>query len=640
MTRLGFMVGVAAVVATAGSLSATSTSRFDQKLSRDKQVIHALNRLTFGPRPGDVDRVRRVGVEQWIRRQLQPDLLPAAAALDARLQTFETLQLASWQILEKYPLAPTLPPGLVRTPLAQLVNAEQRSTLTTGTPEQRFALITSLPPDVFKMLLPSLTPAMLVGLPELEKQAASARQAETTARQQLLRQLNPPLGDVLNADQRRIAQQGTVEEKLALLMSFEPQRRRQVLRALPPQALAGLPPEIRNESLAARQPPQFVHQQLIDSRLYRALYADRQLEEVLVDFWLNHFNVFNGKGSGRLLLTSYERDAIRPHVLGRFRDLLLATARHPAMLFYLDNWQSQVVRDDLPLPSFPLNATRPGLNENYGRELMELHTLGVDGGYTQADVIAVARSFTGWTIYDPNRVAEFQFNPHMHDRKEKVVLGQTIPAGGGEQDGLRVIEILSRHPSTARFISRKLAQRFVADDPPTALVVRMAATFTRTDGDLRAVLETMFTSREFFSEGAWQAKLKSPLEFVLSAVRALADEVTDAAALAQRIADLGQPLYGKAEPTGYPDHSDAWANTAGFLGRINFAHALATGQIEGVKVDTSRLPANPRAASVRLLGVDPQPATRLAFEKGLAGKDVTPGSVAALVIASPDFQRR
>ena len=637
MTRLGFMAGVAAVVATAGSLSATGTSRFDQKLSRDRQVVHALNRLTFGPRPGDVDRVRRIGVEQWIRRQLQPDLLPADAALDARLKALETLQLASWQILEKYPLAPALP-ALVRTPLAQLVNADQRRTLTTGTPEQRFALITSLSPDVFRMLLPSLTPPMLEGLPELEKQAASARQAETAARQQLLRQLNPPLADVLTPDQRRIAQQGSVEEKRALLMSFEPERRRQVLRALPPQSLAGLPPDLRSESLAARQPPQFVHQQLIDSRVYRALYGERQLEEVLVDFWLNHFNVFNGKGSGRLLLTSYERDAIRPHVLGRFRDLLLATARHPAMLFYLDNWQSQVVRDDLP--PLPANITRPGLNENYGRELMELHTLGVDGGYTQADVVAVARSFTGWTIYDLNKVAEFQFNPAMHDRKEKVVLGHTIPAGGGEQDGLRVIEILSRHPSTARFISRKLARRFVADDPPSMLVDRMAATFTRTDGDLRAVLDTMFTSREFLSEGAWQAKLKSPLEFVLSAVRALADEVTDAATLAQRIADLGQPLYGKAEPTGYPDQSDVWANTAGFLGRINFAHALATGQIEGVKVDPSRLPGNPRAASLRLLGVDPPAATRLAFEQGLAGKDVAPASVAALVIASPDFQRR
>ena len=218
---------------------------------------------------------------------------------------------------------------------------------------------------------------------------------------------------------------------------------------------------------------------------------------------------------------------------------------------------------------------RPGLNENYGRELMELHTLGVDGGYTQDDVIAVARAFTGWTIYDPNRIAEFQFNPAMHDRKEKIVLGQTIPAGGGEQDGVQVIDILARHPSTARFISRKLAQRFVADDPPQSLVDRMAATFTATGGDLRAVVETMLTSREFLSEGAWQAKLKSPLEMVLSAVRVLGADVTDPTALAQRIADLGQPLYGKAEPTGYSTTSDAWANSAGFLGRMNFAGALA-----------------------------------------------------------------
>ena len=211
--------------------------------------------------------------------------------------------------------------------------------------------------------------------------------------------------------------------------------------------------------------------ELGEQKILRAVYSPRQLEEVLVDFWLNHFNVFNGKGQGRMLLTSYERDAIRPHALGRFRDLLLATARHPAMLFYLDNWQSQAPREENPAQPLPANARRPGLNENYGRELMELHTLGVDGGYTQSDVIAVARAFTGWTIYDVNRIAEFQFNPALHDRKEKIVLGQTIPAGGGEQDGIRVIDILARHPSTARFISRKLAQRFVADAPPVVTLI-------------------------------------------------------------------------------------------------------------------------------------------------------------------------
>jgi uncharacterized protein (DUF1800 family) len=402
-------------------------------------------------------------------------------------------------------------------------------------------------------------------------------------------------------------------------------------------ATAGIP-ELQREALAVRQPPMFVNQELIDSRMYRALYSNRQLEEVLVDFWLNHFNVFNAKGPARMLLTSYERDAIRPYVMGKFRDMLMATARHPAMLYYLDNWQSQAPREDIP-PGVP-NARRPGLNENYGRELMELHTLGVDGGYTQADVIAVARAFTGWTIYDPNRIAEFQFNPAFHDRKEKVVLGHTIPAGGGEQDGIQVIDILARHPSTARFISKKLAMRFVADNPPASLVDRMASTFTATGGDLRAVVETMLTSREFLSEGAWQAKLKSPLEMVLSSVRALGGDVTDPTALAQRIADLGQPLYGKAEPTGYSTTSDAWSNSAGFLGRINFAGALTAGQVEGVKVDLTSIPDNGEAAARRLLGTAVSRETLKLLEKNANGAALSPATIAAVVLASPDFQRR
>jgi uncharacterized protein (DUF1800 family) len=307
------------------------------------------------------------------------------------------------------------------------------------------------------------------------------------------------------------------------------------------------------------------------------------------------------------------------------------------MLHYLDNWQSQAPREDLP--PLPNNARRPGLNENYGRELMELHTLGVDGGYTQDDVIAVARAFTGWTIYDVNRIAEFQFNPAIHDRKEKKVLGHVIPAGGGEQDGLQVIDILARHPSTARFISRKLAQRFVADDPPASLVNRMSATFTATNGDLRAVMETMLTSREFLSEGAWQAKLKSPFEMVVSAVRALGADVTDPTALAQKIAELGQPLYGKAEPTGYSTTADAWTNSAGFLGRINFAGALAAGRIEGVKVDPARLPKSGQTASRQLLGVAASPATLSRLDNG-ASQTLSPASLTAVVIASPDFQRR
>ena len=637
MRRLGFALVLSAILAAAGSLAAKAANPFEQKLSKDKQVVHALNRLTFGARPGDVERVRRLGVERWIRQQLQPELLPSSSTLDARLQPLDTLRLATAQILEKYqPAAPNIA-ALVRPPLSQLLAPDQVRMLQSGTPEQRLAVLGAVAPENVRFVLSAVTPQMLEGLPELQKQAVAARQADAAARQVQIRIFAPPLNQLLTVEQRRITQSGTAEEKRALLMSFDAEKRQQVLRVLAPQTFANVP-ELRREALAARQPAQFVNQELIDARLYRARYSDRQLEEVLVDFWLNHFNVFNGKGSVRLLLTSYERDAIRPHVLGRFRDLLLATARHPAMLFYLDNWQSQVPRDDLPV--FPPNRPRPGLNENYGRELMELHTLGVDGGYTQNDVIAVARAFTGWTIFDPNRYGEFQFNPVMHDRGEKIVLGHTIAAGGGEQDGIRVIDILSTHPSTARFISRKLARRFVADDPPQPLVDRMAAAFTRTDGDLRAVLETMLTSPEFFSDGAWQAKLKSPLELVLSAVRALDAEVTDAAALSQRIAELGQPLYGKQEPTGYSDRSDAWANTAGFLGRINFANALANGQIEGLSVDPARLPRNPAAAAEQLLGSTPPRATLALLEKGLPAGEATPAHLAAVLMASPDFQRR
>jgi len=379
---------------------------------------------------------------------------------------------------------------------------------------------------------------------------------------------------------------------------------------------------------------------------------------VLVDFWFNHFNVFENMNVApqppnavRTLLASYERDAIRPHVLGKFKDLLLATARHPAMLYYLDNWESISPNafDTFQVGPF---ATGPnlsqqfsrqahGLNENYGREVMELHTLGVDGGYTQADVIAVARCFTGWTIRQPATKPEFVFASFMHDTGEKIVLGHTIAAGGGEQDGLQAIDILARHPSTARFISRKLAERFVADDPPQSLVDRMAQTFTKTDGDLRAVLQTMLTSPEFFSEGAWEAKVKSPFEMVVSAVRAMGGEASDAFTLVQKIADLGEPLYGKLEPTGYPETGEGWLSTANLLGRVNFATALASGQVPGVKVDSSRLEGRDAAAIAReVLGRPASDQTLEALAKGLEGKQPTARMVASLVLSSPDFQRR
>jgi uncharacterized protein (DUF1800 family) len=526
-----------------------------------------------------------------------------------------------------------------------------------GTAEVRKKALDALDPEKRKKVLAVIAPQQFEGLPEVQKEIEEARKANIEERAKAQRKLQPPLADLLGPVELPIAQRGSPEDRQALFASLDPELRRKVAGALGPQPLAGFP-EMRRMAMVDRQPQNVTISDLKEGKIYRALYSNRQLEEVLVDFWFNHFNVFEGKNvqviNGiRPLLASYENDAIRPHVLGKFRDLLLATARHPAMLYYLDNWES-VGPDALEtfnVGPFAGNGgnvmqilTRQahGLNENYGRELMELHTLGVNGGYTQADVIAVARCFTGWTVAKPTTNPEFTYAFFMHDTGEKTVLGHKIAAGGGEQDGVQVIDILARHPATAKFISRKLAQRFVADEPPQALVDKMAATFTKTDGDLRAVLETMFTSTEFFSDGAWQAKMKSPLEMVVSAVRATGAEATDAFTLAQRVADMGEPLYGKIEPTGYPNTGDPWMNTAGLLGRINFATALVAGQIPGVKVTAAPLLGKDAAGvALAILNTAPSPQTEAAIADGLKDKGKEEAlTIATLVMSSPEFQRR
>ncbi|MEP6961790.1 MAG: DUF1800 domain-containing protein, partial [Acidobacteriota bacterium] len=406
--------------------------------------------------------------------------------------------------------------------------------------------------------------------------------------------------------------------------------------------------------------PQVLIRELNEAKLYRAVYSEHQLEEQLVDFWFNHFNVFAGKGADRVLVTSYERDAIRPHVLGKFRELLGATAADPAMLFYLDNWQN--VSPDAaqqqaaligrlgrgnPERQAKLKAKQQGrgLNENYARELMELHTLGVDNGYTQKDIVEVARCFTGWTILQPRQGGEFFYNDRVHDRGEKTVLGVKIPAGGGRSDGERVLDILAKRPETARFISLKLAERFVADDPPAALVERMAKKFTETDGDIRAVMSAMIGSPEFFSEGAWKAKVKTPLELIVSAARATGAQIRNAAPLAQQVAELGQPLYRKVEPTGYSTAAAEWVNSAALLARMNFALALAGNQVQGTRVDASGFTVDTDEMTRRFLFREPAASTRATLEKALAaqereGKQRSPALVAGLVLGSPDFQRR
>lgn len=646
MKPAGFLAGLTAMLAVAVP-AREPASPFDVKLPNDRQALHVLNRAAFGPRPGDLEAVRRLGVKNWLKQQLDPATVPENPQLETTLSRLVTLDMPTWELFETTQpqqqmvmsmVAGASLPGDVMT---RVMNAPV---------EERRKVIDSLNPEVRAQALASIPLQYLEAIPELRAEADRARQQrqEMLSRQQTeqQRRLRPPLNELFTPDELNLLRHGTDQEKTALIESLGEEKRAQAFRSLGPQGAQLLPPDYRRQATLVANPQQGVVDELVEAKLQRALYSNRQLEEVLVDFWFNHFNVsiaLANKLPLRTMVTSYERDAIRPHVLGRFRDLLLATARHPAMLYYLDNYQSQAPRPELlqAMSAAGSLLRLPGINENYARELMELHTLGVDGGYTQQDVVNVARAFSGWSIYDFSRIAEFQFNPANHDRNEKVILGEVFPRGVGEAEGVRVIDILARHPSTARFISRKLAQRFVADEPPPALVERMAATFTKTDGDLRAVMETLLFSKEFLSEGAWRAKVKSPLEMVVGSLRAVNAEVTEATAVAQRIADLGQPLYGKAEPTGYPNTGESWTNSVALLGRMNFAAALFEDKIPGVKADPGAIASGDmRRAMQALTGVAASPEAIAAVEKGAAGQAPTPALMATVMIGSPDFQRR
>ena len=521
----------------------------------DKAIIHVLNRMGFGPAPGDLSRVREIGLAAYIERQLHPERIDTAA-LSQRLAGLETLGLSTRELAQEYFL-----------------------------------------------------PAQMARRDEMRRRA----------------QQNPSMEP---GDQAR--------------------------------------PEMRRpEQVAAARGQRQVLTDLMQQKILRAAYSERQLEEVMVDFWFNHFNVFAGKGQTRVYLTEYERDAIRPHVLGKFRDLLQKTAESPAMLFYLDNWQSSAPADAMTMASRnraqqrragvqrPGNQNRPatladlppalqnrrprGLNENYARELMELHTLGVDGGYTQKDVQEVARALTGWTIANPRQGGGFQFEPRLHDNGEKVVLGHKIKAGGGKSDGDQVLNILANHPSTAKFISTKLVRRFVADEPPAGLVERTAKRFRDTDGDIREVVRTIVTSPEFFAADAYRAKVKTPFEFIVSAVRATGADVSNALPVVQSLRDLGMPLYMCQPPTGYSDKAEAWVNTGALLNRMNFAVALASGRMRGIRPAAFSQEASEASASLvsGALAGDLSETTSATVAKATASSQAV-----ALVLGSPEFQKR
>jgi uncharacterized protein (DUF1800 family) len=664
MARVELTIAAVALTTVILPNSFRASSPFDQRLNPDRQIVHALNRLTFGPRPGDVEEVRRIGLSRWMELQLHPDQIGENQVLKERLQPLESLRLTLPEVAAKYTPDPKMSMMMVVQGPFELLNKlpqADRNKVMNGTAEERTAVLDAMDLELRTRILATLPTNVIAYTPKYTDEAEKARKAVQEERRLEARKRNPQLRDLLSAEQIAEVRSSDKEKVLAVLATLDPEKRIDVAAALPPQTQA-LVPEYRREGQFKRSPRMVVSEDLKEARVFRAVYSNRQLEEVLVDFWFNHFNVDSTKNIGmtpnlgHVLIGSYERDAIRPYVLGHFKDLLLATARHPAMLYYLDNWESVApnsfevgpyaprrgIVNGVPNSIIPngLQRLAHGLNENYGREIMELHTLGVKGGYTQDDVIAVARCFTGWTVRSPE-TPEFVFAPFMHDYGEKTVLGHKIAAGGGEQEGLKVIDILAHHPSTAKFLSMKLARHFVADQPPQALLDRMALTFTKTDGDLRAVMETMFRSPEFFSEGAWEARVKSPLEMAAGTIRAMGGDVTDAWTVVQKINDMGEALYGKTEPNGYPDLAETWLSAAGIMARMNFAATIASGRAPGVQVDASRWKGMDQGAIARaLLGREASKQTLDAIEAGLAGMDPSPAVIASLVLGSPDFERR
>ena len=618
---------------------ASETNR--KALTEEQKILHVLNRLGFGPRPGDVERVKAIGLQKYIEQQLNPAAIDDAAA-EAKVKGLEVFNMSTADVFAKYP-----------------------------------------------------SPGALLRRVEGGRQAAADAQLR---RRNAAAMTTPVSGEPAQAEAATAAERRERQRKLQELY------RKYNLR-----------------------PAGQLMPQIVSNRVLRAVYSERQLQEVMVDFWQNHFNVFSGKNAVRWYIPSYERDVLRKHALGNFRDLLVGTAQHPAMLFYLDNYESvapnsgnqnrgngrlaQAIRNGTLTPqmrerikrnqgltdaqldqrikqqqTMAQRQRRRGINENYARELMELHTLGVDGGYAQKDIVEVARAFTGWTIADPRgyrraaagmitgeedrRLArlqrqagvpddiesgQFYFNPNWHDNGEKLVLGQKVNEGG-LKDGMKVIDILVKHPSTAKFIARKLATKFVSDKPSEALVKRVADAFTKSNGDVKATLRAIFTDKEFFAPENYRAKIKTPFELAVSSIRALGGETNGGAPMVAMLNKLGEVPYGYQAPTGYPDTAEDWVNTGALLERLNFAVAVASNRIPGTRVDLKPFAADGKAkvldkAIAEILEGEISATTRSTLAKQIEQPlpEVKPGTEAAeeddeddagMMVAMPNMRQR
>lgn len=585
-----------------------------KRLTEQQKAYHLLNRITFGPRPGEVERVLKLGWEKYLEQQLHPATI-ADLVLDEKLKSFPELQFTSEQLVRAFP-----PPNLLTRYLKQR-----------GIEQQMLG-------DVYGVM-----------------RSTRPFDAKATAANKQLALSNYGTATPEEVEQRYNDISALVKE-----LNIRP----------------------LNEGLAIAQ----------QARVLRSVYSERQLEEVLTAFWFNHFNVFARKGGpSNVTMIPYERDAIRANVFGKFEDLLRATAKSEAMLYYLDNFQSMSPTGRRPpnlnsselfpdpnakLPPPPPPPQRPnrsppppsptaprrpgaGLNENYAREIMELHTLGVDGGYTQQDVQEVARCFTGWTLKHPQLGGGFHYEPMMHDDGEKTVLGQKIAAGGGINDGETVIRILARHPSTAKFLATKLARKFVSDNPSPALVDRLAKVYLKSDGDLTVVYKALFAAPEFWAVENYRAKIKTPFEMTVSAVRALGADTNGSRPLHQWIEQMGEGVYLAQPPTGYPETAEHWVNTGALLQRMNFALALSNNRIPGTKVVPQSLVGEAKADTAEkladlliraLLNGEISATTRATLSKYLnepammnasnAAMNPALPRIMALVLGSPEFQRQ
>ena len=759
VTKLALFLVVLSIACAVPQLLAKKKDKIaDSSLTEQKRAAHALNRLTFGARPGDIQQVMAMGVDKWIDLQLHPERI-SDNALESHLASFRTLRMSSREMVEEFPdnqmvrqvmdgkrpmpsdpgkraiyhvqlarmlerkeareerkvevaAAPPPPPaaGMANTG-DMAATANPSSADTSAKTQEELAAAAAARPDAVPATAadnnlatpmgansgtppaatsdkPPASNEFMASAPEPAPVANSAAMNDPVSRrreERLYADLEVQNLIDLPPDQRYKKVLGmTADEQVALADSLRGGKGQEFL--------AGLDPKQKETLLAMNNPEAVVVDELVQAKLLRTIYSERQLEEVMTDFWFNHFNVFIGKGADRVLITSYERDVIRPRALGKFEDLLVATAKSPAMLFYLDNWMSMGPNSmqALGIPGRPgfngpyhypprgANAKAKqsaGLNENYGRELLELHTLSVNGGYSQRDVTEVAKVFTGWTIDKPNEGGDFRFDPRRHEPGPKFVLGHRIKPKG-EDEGREVLHMLASSPQTAHFISLKLAQRFVSDDPPPALVDRMAKTFLKKKGDVREVLSTLFQSPEFWDESAYRAKVKTPLEFVASAARATGADIEDAMPLARQLNNMGMPLYGAQPPTGYSMKAETWVSSSALLNRMNFALALTGSKVRGVKVDAVQLAGGPPAPDAstalsvieaKLLASDVSKQTHDSIVVQIEQKAASPGQqspgeqnnnkktqrkpadtarppdtsvIAGLLLGSPEFQRR